>query len=133
MSDEPEWKDANPSTTDLSTKGRSAIICIIGGIVIAVLGFFGMRIRPLGLAAGGFAFFTGIGMLLRLRMRRKPKSDYKLAIIISVAGFLMLLANPRFGVVAGFAGYFLITGAIGLVVLGLWKAVKLSWDLGKRS
>jgi hypothetical protein len=75
-----------------------------------------------------FAFVSGITMLTRRR-----KFNIKLGVIVTVAGFLMLLANPRFGVVAGVAGYFLFVGALGLVVLGLFKAVKLCWDLGNRS
>jgi len=128
MTNEPEWRDANPETADLPNKGRTVILCIVGGIVLGALTFVGMRIRPVGLAAGMFAFFSGIGMLVRGRRFNK-----KISVIITVAGFLMLLANPRFGLVAGFAGYFLIVGALGLVVMGLFKAVKLSWDLGNRS
>ena len=130
MTNESEWKDVNPDTQDLPTKGRTAILCIAGGIAAGALGFIGMRIRPVGLAVGSFALFTGIGMLLRMR---RNKVNVKIAAFVTAAGFLMLLANPRFGVVAAFAGYFLITGAIGFVVLGLFKAVKLAWDLGNRS
>ena len=128
MTNEPEWKDVNPTTADLPNKGRAVIVCIVGGIVLGVLAFIGMRIRPVGLAAGMFAFVSGITMLLRRR-----KFNVKISVMITVAGFLMLLANPRFGVVAGFAGYFLIVGALGLIVMGLFKAIKLSWDLGNRS
>jgi hypothetical protein len=64
---------------------------------------------------------------------RRKKYNFKMSFIVTIAGFLMLLANPRFGVVAGFAGYFLITGAIGLVAFGLFKAIKLAWELGRRS
>ena len=127
MTDEQEWKDANPATADLPNKGRMVILYIVGGVVLGALAFIGMKIRPVGLAAGTFAFITGITTLIRRR-----KYHAKLGIVLAVAGFLMLLANPRFGIVAGFAGYFLIVGALGLVVLGLFKAVKLSWDLGKR-
>ncbi|MCL2270035.1 MAG: hypothetical protein FWC24_01695 [Treponema sp.] len=127
MTNEPEWRDAT-ETADLPNKGRTVILCIAGGLTIAALTFVGMRIRPVGLAAGSFTFITGITMLLRRR-----KSNFKIGIVSTAAGFLMLLANPRFGVVAGFAGYFLIVGALGLVVLGLFKAIKLSWDLGRRS
>jgi asparagine N-glycosylation enzyme membrane subunit Stt3 len=130
MTNEPEWRDANPATADLPNKGRTVIFCLVGGLALGVLSFVGMRIRPVGLAVGGFAFFSGIGMLLR---RRRQKASLKPAVIITAAGFLMLAANPRFGMVAPFAGYCLITGAIGLVVFGLIKAVKLAWDLGNRS
>jgi len=128
MTNEPEWRDANPATEDLPDKGRSVIVCIVGGLVMGVLTFVGMRVRPLGLAVGGFAFVSGISILMRRR-----KTNFKLGAIVTAAGFLLLLAHPRFGVVAGFAGYFLIVGAIGLVVIGLVKAIKLSWDLGQRS
>jgi energy-converting hydrogenase Eha subunit C len=123
-----DWRDANPVTADLPNKGRTVIILIVGGIVLGVLAFIGTRIRPVGLAAGAFALVTGLGILLR-----RQKYRFKTGIALTAAGFLMLLANPRFGEVAGFAVYFLIVGAIGLVVLGIFKAVKLSWDLGKRS
>ena len=136
MSDnnEREWRDANPLIEDLPHKGRAAIICIVGGIALGVLGLVGARIKPIGLAVGGMAFFTGIGMFMRVSMQRKQnlKSSYKRAAVITAAGFLMLLAHPRFGIIASFAIYFLVTGAIGLVVVGLWKAIKLSWDVGKR-
>jgi hypothetical protein len=128
MTNEPEWKDANPATADLPNKGRTVIICIVGGLVLGVLAFVGMRVRPVGLAAGSFAFISGITMLIR-----RKKYSVKTSLMLTAAGFLMLLANPRFGVVAGFAGYFLIVGALGLVIFGLIKAVKLCWDLGNRS
>ena len=128
MTNEPEWRDANPETENLPNKGRSVIICIAGGIAIGVLTFVGMRVRPFGLFVGAFAFITGISILIRRR-----KDTFKTGVIVTAAGFLMLLAHPRFGIVAAFAGYFLIVGAIGLVVLGLFRAIKLSWELGQRS
>jgi len=128
MTDEHEWKDVNPVTADLPNKGRTVILYIVGGIVLGVLAFVGMRIRPVGLAAGMFSFISGITMLTRRR-----KFNTKLGIVVTVAGFLMLIANPRFGLMAGIAGYFLIVGALVLIVLGLLKAVKLCWDLGNRS
>ena len=128
MSNEPEWRDANPSTENLPFKGRDIIMCIAGGLIIGILTIIGMRVRPVGLAFGAFALVYGITMMIR---RRKFSS--KPALILAVSGFLMLLANPRFGVVAGFAGYFLVVGAVGLVVFGIIKAIKLAWELGKFS
>ena len=132
MMNEPEWKDANPETSDLPNKGRAVILCLVGGLALGALSIVGMKIRPVGLVVGTFAFFSGIGALLRMRIRGQ-KANFKIAVIITAAGFLMLAANPRFGMAAPFAGYFLITGAIGLVVFGLIKAVKLAWDLGNRA
>ena len=133
-SNEREWKDVNPITEDLPNKGRTVIFCIVGGIVIGVLGIIGARIKPIGLAIGSFAFFTGIGMFIRMRIQQRQnlKPNIKIAAIITATGFLMLLAHPRFGLIAPFAIYILITGAIGLVVFGIWKAIKLSWDLWKK-
>ena len=128
MSNEPEWRDANPSTENLPFKGRDVIMYIAGGLVIGILTIIGMRVRPAGLAFGVFALVFGISMMIRMR-----KLNNKPAIILAVSGFLMLLANPRFGVVAGFAGYFLVVGAVGLIVFGIVKAVKLAWELGKFS
>ena len=125
---EQEWKDVNPQTADLPDKGREVILCIVGGLVIAVLGFVGMKIRFVGLVVGMVAFMTGIGMIMR-----KRTTNRKMAFVIAAAGLLMLLTYPAIGMVKAIAAYFLITGAIGLVVFGLFKAVKLSWDLGKRS
>jgi hypothetical protein len=128
MSDS-EWKDANPVTADLPNKGRTAIIYIVSGIVLFALAFLGMRIRPVGLAAGVFILAAGIGIFIR-----RQKARFKEGIAFTVAGFLLLLANPRFGgVTAAIAGTALFIGAIGLVVLGIFKAIKISWDLGKRS
>ena len=128
---EPEWRDANPETADLPIKGKTAIMYIAGGLALFVLSRVGMVIRPVGLAAGTFAFMTGLGMIMR---SRKGKGNIKTAIIVTVAGFLMLLANPRFGsVTVAIAGTALMIGAVGLVALGIFKAIKLSWDLGRRS
>jgi hypothetical protein len=118
----------NVTTAEFAQRGRIAIACIAGGIVIGILGLIGLRIRPVGLGVGTFALVSGLGILLRRR-----KTQFRAGLIVTVAGFLMLLANPRFGLVAGFAGYFLITGAVGLVVFGIAKAIKLSWDLIRRS
>jgi len=128
MSNEPEWRDANSSAENLPNKGRTVILFIAGGIALFILTFVGMRIRPVGLAVGAFTFVSGLMMLVR-----RKQFFYKPGIIVTLCGFFLLLANPRFGVVAGFAAYFLIVGAIGLVVFGLVKAIKLAWDLGKSS
>ncbi|MDR0289545.1 MAG: hypothetical protein LBI06_01255 [Treponema sp.] len=132
MSEESEWRDVNPITADLPNKGRIIIFLVVGGLALGLLGLIGVRIRPVGLAVGMFAFISGIGMILRA-VKRKVQTDLKPAIIITIAGFLILLANPRFGIIAGFAAYFIVAGAIVLVLLGLSKAIKLAWDLGKRS
>ena len=126
MTSEPEWRDANPETENLPVKGRDVITFIAGGIALGILTFVGMRIRPLGLGIGGVAFFYGITMMVR-----KRKLNYKPALFLIICGFLMLLAYNQFGPVTGFAVLFLVIGAVGLVVFGLIKAIKLAWDVGK--
>jgi len=126
MSNEPEYKDANPGTENLPNKGRNIILFVAGGLALGILGIVGMRIRFLGLAVGSFTFISGLMMLVRRR-----QFFYKPGLIVTLAGFLLLLANPRFGVVAAFAGYFVVLLAIGLVVFGLAKAIKLAWDVQK--
>jgi len=128
MTDEPEYRDVNPATENLPGKGKTVILLIAGGLALGALTIIGMKIRPVGLSVGIFSFFSGLSMLLRRR-----QLNYKPGLIMAASGFLMLLANPRFGIVAGFAGYFLVAGAIGLIVFGLFKAIKLSWELGKLS
>ena len=129
---EPEWRDVSPETLGLPVKGRAVILCIAGGLLLGVLSIIGLKIKPVGLAIGSFAFFIGIGMLLRMR-KKKSNVNIKSTLIVTIAGFLMMLTHPRFGPAVAFAGYFLITGSIGLVVLGICKAIKLAWDLGNRA
>jgi len=126
MTNEPEYRDANPGTENLPNKGRNIILFVAGGIALGVLGIIGMRIRPIGLAVGSFTFISGLMMLVRRR-----QFFYKPGLVVTIAGFLLLLSNPRFGIVAGFAGYFVVVLAIGLVVFGLAKAIKLAWDVQK--
>ncbi|MCL2410405.1 MAG: hypothetical protein FWC97_02060 [Treponema sp.] len=126
MSNEPEWKDANPSSDNLQGKGRIIIQFIVGGIALFILTMVSARIRPLSLGIGGFAFMSGLMMLVRRR-----QLFYKPGLIVTLSGFLLLLTTPRFGVVAGFASFFLVVGAIGLFAFGLVKAIQLAWDVQK--
>jgi hypothetical protein len=126
LSNEPEWKDANPQTENLPNKGRVIIQCIAGGIAILVLTIVSTRLRQVGLAVGSFTFISGLMMLVR-----KRQLFYKPGLIVTTCGFLLLLTTPRFGVVAGFASTIIFIGAIGLIVFGLFKAIKLAWELGK--
>ena len=128
MSNEPEWKDANPQTENLPNKGRHIILFIAGGLALGILAIVGARIRPLGLIVGSFTFLAGLRMLIQ-----KRQFFYKPGLIVTISGFFLLLSNPRFGIVAGFASTLLVIGALGLVVFGLVKAIKLAWDLGKFS
>jgi len=128
MTNEPEWRDANPTNENLPNKGRNVILLIGGGIALLAITIIGMRLRPVGLAVGGLTFFYGI-----LMMAKRQKFNFKVSLVVTICGFLLLLANPRFGVVAGFAAYFLVAGAVGFVIFGLINAIKLAWDLGKFS
>ena len=93
MTNEPEWRDANPATADLPNKGRSVIICIVGGLAMGVLAIIGLRFRIVGLAVGGGAFFTGIGMLyaggksIIKPPSLLPPQDFSCCFHISVSGW----------------------------------------------
>ncbi|MCL2800971.1 MAG: hypothetical protein FWD28_04355 [Treponema sp.] len=128
MSNEPEYKDANTSTENLPNKGRVIIQFIAGGLALIVITIVSMRLRAVGLAVGSFSFISGLTMLVR-----RKQFFYKPGLIVTVCGFLLLLASPRFGMVAPFAGYILVVVALGLIVFGLIRAIKLAWDLGKFS
>ena len=125
---EPEWRDANPATEDLPNKGKTVISFIVAGIALGVLTVISVRFRQVGLAVGGIALISGIGIFMR-----KQKTKYKLAAALTSAGFLMLLTFPPVGIMKAIAMTVLIIGAVGLVVMGIGKAIKLSWDLSKRS
>jgi len=101
-------------------QNRFPIFLIVFGIVFHFLGFIGMRIRPFGLIIGILALIVGILIFLL-----KQKVNYKVAIILTITGSLMLLVNPRFGIIAPFAGYFLLLGSIGLFIFGLIKLLIL--------
>ena len=124
---EREWKDANPSSSDLSKKGRAAIACIVGGLLLFVL-LFVSRLRVVGLAVGVMACVMGLSSLF---VRRNV--DYKIGAIMIGAGVLVLLSKTRFHMVTAVAGTALSIGAVALVALGILKAVKLAWDMRNSS
>jgi len=126
LTNEPEYRDVNPSTEGLSDKGKIIIQCFAGGIALGVLTFLAIAVKPMGLAIGGTVFFYGIMMLAR-----RQKFNFATSLIVTASGFLMLLTVPRVGIMTGIAGTLLIIGAVALIALGLTKAIKLAWDLGK--
>jgi len=123
-----EWKEANPKIENLPNRGRSIVLFVVGGLALAILTIVSLRFRPVGLAVGIFSFMSGLAMLVR-----RKKFNYKPGLIVTLCGFFLLLTTPRFGVVAGFAGFLLVVGAIGLIVFGIFRAVKLAWEVGKFS
>jgi hypothetical protein len=128
MTNEPEWRNANPQNDNLSNKGRVIIKFIVGGIAILVLTIIGTRFRQVGLAIGSFSFISGLMMIMR-----KRQLFYKPGLVVTACGFLLLLTTPRFGIVAPFAATIIFIGAIGLITYGLFQAIKLAWELGKFS
>jgi len=126
MTNEPEYRDANPKTENLSGRGRIIIQCIAGGIALLAIAVVGMRFKPVALSVGGFSFLSGLMMLVR-----RKNFFYKPGLIVAFCGFLLLLSYPSIGIVTAVSGTLLIAAAIGLVVFGLSKAVKLAWDVQK--
>ena len=128
MSNEPEWKDVNPATENLPNKGRIIIQFIAGGVALLVLSIISMRIRPVGLVIGGIAFFYGIIM-----MTRRQKFNFKISLMVTICGFLLLLVSMPHPVIKLIVFYILLAVALGFIIYGLVKAVSLAWDVGKFS
>ena len=126
MTNEPEWRDANPKTNNLSGRGRIIIQCVASGIALFAITFVGMKFKPVALSVGGFSFLSGLIMLVR-----RKNLFYKPGLIVASCGFLLLLSYPSIGIVTAISGYLLIVAAIGLIVFGLFKAIKLAWDVKK--
>jgi len=113
-------KEQNNILTLITSKNGFPIFLIVFGIVLFLLGFIGMRIRLYGLIIGILALIVGIVIFLL-----QQKVYNKIAVILTITGSLMLISNPRFGIIAPFAGYFLILGSVGLFIFGLIKLLIL--------
>jgi hypothetical protein len=87
------------------------------------------RFRILGLAIGGVACVVGISSLLS-----KDPDDKKAGAAITAAGTLVLLSKiGLFPWVKAAAGTLLGIGAVGLLVMGIWKGIKFFMGLKQRS
>jgi hypothetical protein len=86
------------------------------------------RFRVLGLVLGAAAGIVGITALLS-----KDPDDKKPGVIITAAGVLVILSKTGIPVLRSLAPTLLSIGAVGLLVMGVWKAIKFFRGLRSRS
>ncbi|MDR2102304.1 MAG: hypothetical protein LBP43_07010 [Treponema sp.] len=115
-----------PASANVLTKqGVAAVGGIAGGILLFVMGALPL---PLGIAAGALVALVGVGALFS----RDPE-DRKPGVVITVAGFLAILARVPIVPLRSFAGLLLGIGAIGLLAMGIWKGIQFLKGLKSRS
>jgi hypothetical protein len=122
-----EKRDGIPSTSYLSKLGISAIGYTAGGVFLILLQVFS-RLRGIGLVLGAGICVFGIASLLS-----KDPADRKAGALITVAGVLTILAKTGIPAITAISGTLLTIGAVGLLFLGAWNAIKFFIGLKKRS
>jgi hypothetical protein len=115
------------STKSLAKQGVAAIGMIAGGAFLFVMEALA-RFRVLGLVLGAAAGIVGIAALLS-----KDPDDRKPGIIITAAGILVILSKTGIPVLRALAPTLLSIGAVGLLVVGVWKGIKFLRGLRSRS
>jgi hypothetical protein len=115
------------STKNLAKQGVAAVGMIAGGVFLFIMEALA-RFRVLGLVMGAAAGLVGISALLS-----KDPDDRKPGVIITAAGVLVILSKTGIPVLRSLAPTLLSIGAVGLLVMGLWKGVKFIKGLRSRS
>lgn len=109
-------------------KNGFPMFLIIFGFVLLLSGFIAMHIRVFGIIIGILALIVSILIFLL-----KQKIKYKVAIILTITGSLILLSNlrllfsvPNFWIIREPSAYFLIyfLSSIGLEAFGWIKLLK---------
>jgi hypothetical protein len=98
-----------------------------GGIFLFIMEALA-RFRVLGLVIGAAAGIVGIAALLS-----KDPDDKKPGIIITAAGFLVILSRTGIPVLKSLAPTLLSIGAVGLLVMGIWRGIQFLKGLKSRS
>ncbi|MDR2759181.1 MAG: hypothetical protein LBB78_07370 [Spirochaetaceae bacterium] len=109
----------------LAKQGVAAVGGIAGGILLFIMRALPL---PLGIAVGAVVALVGVGALFS-----KDPEDRKPGMIITVAGFLAILARVPIPPLRSFAGLLLGIGAVGLLAMGIWKGIKFLIGLKSRS
>jgi hypothetical protein len=115
------------STKTLAKQGVAAIGMIAGGVFLFIIEALA-RFRVVGLVMGAAAGIVGISALLS-----KDPDDKKPGLIITAAGALVILSKTGIPVLRSLAPTLLNIGAVGLLVMGVWKGVKFLKGLKSRS
>jgi hypothetical protein len=115
------------STKALSKQGVAAIAMIGGSVFLFVVEALA-RFRVVGLVMGAAAGIVGISALLS-----KDPDDKKPGLVITAAGLLVILSKTGIPILRALAPTLLNIGAVGLLVMGIWKGIKFFKGLKSRS
>ncbi|MDR1238528.1 MAG: hypothetical protein LBK27_00280 [Treponema sp.] len=115
------------STKNLAKQGVAAVGMIAGGAFLFIVEALA-RFRVLGLVIGVAVGIVGLVALLS----RDPE-DKKPGALITAAGILVILSKTGIPVLKALAPTLLSIGAVGLIVMGLWKGIQFFKGLKSRS
>jgi hypothetical protein len=115
------------STKNLTKQGVAAFGMIGGGIFLFVMEFL-IRVPVVGLVLGVVTGIVGISALLS-----KDPDDKKPGIIITLAGLLVILSKTKIPFIHALAPTLLSIGAVGLLVMGVWRGIQFFRGLKNRS
>ncbi|HOM23587.1 hypothetical protein [Treponema sp. J25] len=110
-------------TRELAKDGVAAIGGIAGGIGLLILGSLP---SIFGIVAGGVVGLIGLGA-----MGSSDPSDKRAGLVALLAGGLTVLS--KVGIFAGLANGFLGLATVGLLGMGIWKAIKFYKGLKSRA
>ena len=118
---------ANSSTSALAKQGVAAVGNIIGGALFLATGILPL---PFGLALGGIAALVGTGAAFS-----RNSDDKKIGGMVAIGGLFALAAKlpASPGPIRAVAGTLLVVGAIGFLVMGIWKGLKFLRGLKQRA
>lgn len=122
-----EPAESYDSTKNLAKQGVAAVCMIGGGIFLFVVEALA-RFRVVGLVIGVLTGIVGIAALLS-----KDPEDKKPGLLITAAGVLVILSKTGIPVLRSLAPVLLIIGALGLMVMGIWKGLQFLKGLMRRS
>jgi hypothetical protein len=122
-----EQVEAYGSTRNLAKQGVTAIGLIGAGLFLFIMEALA-RFRVLGLVAGFLAGMAGVFALLS-----KDPEDRKPGLVITAAGVLVILSKTGIPFLKVLAPTLLSIGAVGLLIMGLWKGIKFFRGLKSRS
>jgi hypothetical protein len=115
------------STKSLAKQGVAAIGMIAGGFFLFIIEALA-RFRVLGLILGVAAGIAGI-----VALHSKDPDDKKPGLIMTAAGVLVILSKTGIPILRSLAPTLLSIGAVGLLVMGIWKGIKFFKGLKSRS
>jgi hypothetical protein len=108
---------------EVAKRGVVAVGGIVGGIVLFILGSLP---TIAGIIAGAVIGVVGIAAL-----SSKDPGDKLPGLVVAAAGALAIVS--RLPIVGGLARFLLGAGAVGLLAVGIWNAVKFFRGMKSRS